>query len=248
VSRPCTPCGRDRGTFPNVAGPTHPPTCHAREAGAAAIGHADRPDQVERKTIEYPSRERGVKAGPGWPGPGCTQSAARPHAWQEGTPARRSPPPARRCPDSPSLYHRTQACLPGSGWRRALFMSSITRCPVGSFRIRGCGSDPRRRRRGVAGEHLFRRSLRRAVAPLLLLLRPPAPVEQAVRPAAGHPAPTAPGRRRPRAARHLAPSCSPRTGITRSTWGVGDRGVHARRRRDRGRSTAHPCHAVTQAL
>ena len=115
MSRPCTPCGRDRGTFPNVAGPARPPTCHPRDAGAAAIGHADRPDQVERKTTEYPSRERGVKAGPGWPGPVCTQSAVRPHAWQEGTPARRSPPPARRYPYSPSLYYRTQAGFPGSG-------------------------------------------------------------------------------------------------------------------------------------
>ena len=133
VSRPCTPYGRDRGTFPNVAGPARPPTCHAREAGAAAIGHADRPDQVERKTTEYPSRARGVKAGPGWPGPVRTKSAARPHAWQEATPARRSPPPARRCPCCPPLYYRTQAGLLGSGWRRALFTCASTRPAWATF-------------------------------------------------------------------------------------------------------------------
>ena len=133
MSRPCTPRGRDRGTFPNVAGPARPPACRPRDAGAAAIGHADRPDQVERKTTEYPSRERGVKAGPGWPGPVCTQSAARPYAWQEGTPARRSPPPARRYPDCPSSYYRTQTGLPGFGWRRALFTSATTRSAWTTF-------------------------------------------------------------------------------------------------------------------
>jgi hypothetical protein len=97
VSRPCAPYGRIGE--PSRGGRTRAPTGHPCLASRrSTIGHADRPDQVERKTTEYPSLKRGVKAGPGWPRPGCRQSAAGPCHWQEGTPARRSPPPARRCP------------------------------------------------------------------------------------------------------------------------------------------------------
>ncbi len=56
----------------NLTGVTGPATLTS-----TAVGHADRPDQVERKTTEYPPRETGVKAGPE-AGSVCRQSAAEP--------------------------------------------------------------------------------------------------------------------------------------------------------------------------
>ena len=69
MSRPCTPRGRDRGTFPNVAGPARPPACHprmrVRRPSGTQIGptrSSARP-QSTRPAREGSKRVRGGRAG-----------------------------------------------------------------------------------------------------------------------------------------------------------------------------------------
>ena len=246
MSRPCTPCGRDRGTFPNVAGPARPPTCHPREQVQRPSGTQIGPTRSSAR----PQSTRPARGGSKRVRGGRGRCARRvPH---DRTPGKRARPlaarhhplaaahAARRC----TTGRRQASPDPGGGGlsscrvqRDAQLVHSVFRGVAATLADVG----------GVWRENAYPGAACDVPSHISSSFAP-APVEHAVRPAAGHPAPTAPGRRRPRAARHLAPSCTPRTGITRPTCGIGVRRTPAMPSPRRGdRHTLHNiCDSTTR--
>ena len=156
---------------------------------------ADLDEVLPRLAALGVGESQGGRHGPARAWPWCTTPTAcgssswtprrspRSTAWRE---ARRvSTTDARR-------RGRRHAALAGGDHRvrgRAGWASPISLCAVGAARLRPVRGDGRRGRH-LAGEHLPRRRVRRAVAPLLVLLRPQAGLDQDVRQAARDPAST----------------------------------------------------------